>query len=208
MCIKCRKNPCESGRRYCHGCYLERRMAQYYKKGGNKNKKRYGYGFCGLCKKKIRLNRPEQKYCLECYRNIHSSGKFLNPYEPAHGGGYCWLHRRIAEEVLQRKLNTNEVVHHLDDNPKNNKLTNLVVISRTNHVRLHHFIREQRAILEKSSIVNGENCWDTLIVPITTTWLETASVKVIKLWEIGQSAAEFLKDISQEEGSETMHSTP
>lgn len=49
---------------------------------------------------------------------------------------------------------------------------------------------------------NSENCWNSLIVPMTTTWLETTNVKVIKLWEIGQSAAEPL---SNEEGSETMH---
>ena len=42
---------------------------------------------------------------------------------------------------------------------------------------------------------------------MTTTWLETANVKVQKLWEIGQSAAELLNEKSQEEGSETMHGT-
>lgn len=40
---------------------------------------------------------------------------------------------------------------------------------------------------------------------MTTAWLETANVKVIKLWELGQSAAEPLNEISHEEGSETMH---
>lgn len=49
---------------------------------------------------------------------------------------------------------------------------------------------------------NSANCWNSLIVPMTTTWLETTNVKVIKLWEIGQSAA---KPLLNEEGSETMH---
>ena len=40
---------------------------------------------------------------------------------------------------------------------------------------------------------------------MTTTWLETASVKVKKLSEIGQPAAEPLLN---EEGSETMHVPP
>lgn len=47
---------------------------------------------------------------------------------------------------------------------------------------------------------NRGNCWNTLIVPMTTAWLETTSAKVIKLWEIGQSASEPLLN---EEGSET-----
>lgn len=194
ICIKCKKNPCVKGRRYCYDCYLERVRIRYHEKGGNRSKKRYGLGFCQLCDKKIKLNSKEQKYCLDCARSINRTGKLPNSYEPAHGGGYCWLHRRTAERILGRKLNTNEVVHHMDDNPKNNEIENLIVISRSNHGKLHRFLREQRALLEKSGNLNGENCWKTLIAPMTTTWLETAGVKVIKLWEIGQSAAEFLKD--------------
>lgn len=38
---------------------------------------------------------------------------------------------------------------------------------------------------------------------MTTARLETTDAKVIKIWEIGQSAAEPLQN---EEGSETMHS--
>jgi hypothetical protein len=67
-----------------------------------------------------------------------------------------------------------------------------------------------RASLEKSGDVKDENCWKTLIAQITTTWLETASVKVIKLSEIGQSAAEAPKtgNNCQGEGSETMRVPP
>jgi hypothetical protein len=102
------------------------------------------------------------------------------------------MHRRVAEKILGRKLNTNEVVHHLDGDPKNNSLDNLIVLSRSKHASLHSYLRTQGAILSKGNIENFENCWKDLIVPMTTTWLETASVKVIKLWEIGQSAAEPL----------------
>jgi len=42
---------------------------------------------------------------------------------------------------------------------------------------------------------------------MTTAWLEITNAKVIKLWEIGQSAAEPLKIKIHEEGSETMHDT-
>ncbi len=51
----------------------------------------------------------------------------------------------------------------------------------------------------------NENCWNTLRVQMTTTWLETASVNVIKLSEIGQSAAESLLN---GKGSETMYVPP
>lgn len=110
-------------------------------------------------------------------------------------------HRNIAEQTLGRKLNTDEVVHHIDGNPKNNSLDNLIVLPRAKHAALHQFLYKQGALLEKSNNGNDENCWKTLIAQMTTTWLETANVNVRKLSEIGQSAAELLN----EEGSETMH---
>ena len=58
--------------------------------------------------------------------------------------------------------------------------------------------KRMRVVLEKSNNENIENCWNNLIVPMTTAWLETTSAKVIKLSEIGQSAAETLNDNSQE----------
>ena len=69
---------------------------------------------------------------------------------------------------------------------------------------------QQRVIFEKSRNENPENCWNNLIVPITTAWLETAGANVIKIWEIGQSAAELAPTCNnvEQEGSETKHDTP
>jgi hypothetical protein len=55
-----------------------------------------------------------------------------------------------------------------------------------------------------------ENCWNSLRGQLTTTWLEITSVNVIKIIDIGQSAAEPLNEdciyiFSNEEGSETMY---
>ena len=47
------------------------------------------------------------------------------------------LHRHVMELKLGRKLTRNEVVHHADGNPLNNDPTNLVVLSRPEHQRLH-----------------------------------------------------------------------
>jgi hypothetical protein len=194
LCIECEKEPRIKGRRYCKACYLNRRKEKYRLNGGNSSKKRYGTGNCNKCGKDIKLNSKDQKWCLKCFREISSFGSShaTNNYENAKGGGYCWMHRRIAEEVLGRKLKTNEVVHHVDLDVNNNSIKNLMVISRRMHGKLQAYIRAQGALLEKSGSEQNENCWNTLIAPMTTTWLETAGVKVIKLWEIGQSAAEPL----------------
>ena len=198
-------NACEKGRKYCREHYLERKREQT--KARYKLRGRWKITIkCILCGKEVQACRRTQIFCMDCYKSTKKIGAIpKNSYENAHKAGYSWAHRRIAESVLNRKLQTNEVVHHLDGDPKNNSISNLIVINRDKHASLHNYLRLQGALLLKSNNEYFENCWKSLIVPMTTTWLETASVKVIKLWEIGQSAAEPLES---EEGSETMHEAP
>lgn len=47
------------------------------------------------------------------------------------------LHRVIMEEHLGRKLTTDEVVHHIDRNKKNNDISNLQVMTWSEHSKLH-----------------------------------------------------------------------
>lgn len=46
-------------------------------------------------------------------------------------------HRLIMEKYLGRKLKKNEQVHHKDGNSLNNKLSNLVVLSPSEHSKYH-----------------------------------------------------------------------
>lgn len=46
-------------------------------------------------------------------------------------------HVVVAEQILGRKLKPYEVVHHIDRNKRNNDPSNLVVLSRQDHARLH-----------------------------------------------------------------------
>lgn len=46
-------------------------------------------------------------------------------------------HRRIMELKLGRFLTQDEVVHHIDKDPSNNKPSNLVIMTRAEHSRLH-----------------------------------------------------------------------
>jgi len=57
--------------------------------------------------------------------------------------GYKYLgkraeHRQLMERLLGRRLAYNEVVHHKDENPLNNDPSNLEVIYRGDHARLHN----------------------------------------------------------------------
>lgn len=46
-------------------------------------------------------------------------------------------HRLVAEQILGRKLKENEIVHHKDNNKKNNDPSNLEVMTQAEHAREH-----------------------------------------------------------------------
>jgi transposase-like protein len=63
-------------------------------------------------------------------------------YNPSHKdtnflGKYVYEYRLIAEKKIGRALNKNEIVHHIDNNPKNNNLDNLLVLTQSQHINLH-----------------------------------------------------------------------
>lgn len=53
-----------------------------------------------------------------------------------------YVHRRIAEERLGRKLTRRDNVHHIDSDKTNNKPENLLVITNRAHTNLHRVMRE------------------------------------------------------------------
>ena len=53
------------------------------------------------------------------------------------------LHRHLMEVHLGRSLGFNEVVHHINGNKHDNRLENLEVVSRSDHMRMHPEILER-----------------------------------------------------------------
>mgnify|MGYP006921294956 CR=1 FL=1 len=61
------------------------------------------------------------------------------PLHPkANSNGLYPLHRVLAENKIGRQLKSDEVVHHKDGNKENNKISNLVVLTRSAHSKEHH----------------------------------------------------------------------
>jgi len=58
-------------------------------------------------------------------------------------GRRVWEHRWLMEQKLGRKLETWEEVHHIDRDATNNRLDNLVVLVRKEHVE---FRKKQREV--------------------------------------------------------------
>lgn len=207
VCKECGQ-PREKGRKLCRPCNLKRLKVSFTK--SHQENGRYTWNLkCEACGEMYKAWRKEQKFCSTCWKTRGElAAETITTGNYVYGSGgvgkrYLYQHRQIAENVIKRELETNEIVHHMDDNPKNNDVKNLVIMDRRTHGKLHKYLDDQRVIIEKSVNDNLRNCWNSLIIPMTTTWLERAGVKVIKLWELGQSAAEpFLNG----EGSETQAS--
>lgn len=51
--------------------------------------------------------------------------------------GYVGEHVLIIEKNIGRYLEEGEVVHHIDENPLNNNIENLLLLTKADHMRLH-----------------------------------------------------------------------
>ena len=51
--------------------------------------------------------------------------------------GYCREHVKVMSDHIGRKLTEEEQVHHKDENKLNNDLSNLQIVSKAEHVRIH-----------------------------------------------------------------------
>ena len=58
-------------------------------------------------------------------------------YEGVYSNGFIAEHVYLMEQLIGRKLSKDEVVHHKDRNKRNNALENLVLMTRSEHMKLH-----------------------------------------------------------------------
>ena len=54
--------------------------------------------------------------------------------------GYIRRHRLIMEKFIGRYLRPDEEIHHIDFNKENNHISNLQILSKEEHARLHGYV--------------------------------------------------------------------
>lgn len=86
---------------------------------------------------------------LHYYDVTASKGQYTYARVPDHPNatstGYVLEHRVVVENWVGRYLTDDEVVHHINDNKKDNRLENLRLMSRKDHGHLH---KKPRVYLE------------------------------------------------------------
>lgn len=61
-------------------------------------------------------------------------------------------HRYVMQKHLGRELRSNEIVHHIDGNKANNDISNLEIVSRSEHIKMHPEIAEKSLNKRKRKI--------------------------------------------------------
>jgi len=185
-CVDCDKKGVKERNR-CEVCAKEHNRMRA-RRQNEKFGRYYKKGICLYCGKEVKIWRKSQIFHGECLKKFKAETK-SDDNKIAIGRYYA---RKIAISNGVRITNKN-CVHYIDENPMNNNLDNLLVITIRDHSKLHNFLWQERSLWLKDQSKYSENCWDTLRVRLTTAWIEMSSAMVIKISEIGQSAAEPLK---------------
>lgn len=60
------------------------------------------------------------------------------PEHPSNNNGYVLEHRYVVECAIGRFLESNEVVHHINEVKTDNRLGNLYLCTPEEHVRIHN----------------------------------------------------------------------
>ena len=104
--------------------------------------------FCEQCSKEFKPTRGKQRFCsrtcaaLASRGSKHPRGGHTRKKDGYHviqvDGKNMLEHRHIMEQHIGRKLERKEVVHHIDGNPSNNMIANLLlIINQSEHIKSH-----------------------------------------------------------------------
>ena len=152
ICTQCKESYISQSNngKYCSVCRVRMQKIQ-----SAESKKRQVKWRCIICGKRLKDYR--NKFCRMCFKEYvrgennpsWNGGQFIN----AKGYTVIWQSSRYIQEshiVWERthgmKLPDNLILHHINGNTKDNRPSNLMAMTRSNHTILHWRFRKLRSV--------------------------------------------------------------
>lgn len=155
---------------------------------GKKSIARWGNTPCSItgCKNTVKAKGLCNMHYLRAFKPRSDwAAKAVNQpaplIQPRGAGSYCFIrgktiytpdgrrtaeHRYFAEQSLGRRLSSDEIVHHINGDKFDNRLENLVVLTRSQHSTLHKYIGDPQRTLTKDELVEIKHKLDLLITAL------------------------------------------
>ena len=97
-------------------------------------------------------------------RKAHKQSGYIEIKTP---NGWIREHRYVMERFIGRKLNQDELVHHIDGNILNNNINNLQLMMRGEHIAHHNTGSVKSAETRKKISIAGQGCQNAykLVLP-------------------------------------------
>ena len=135
-CLNC------NGIHYKLPCQMQKGRGKFCSKEcANKHRQHGTTTNCEFCGNEFYRRFGERKKAVSqfCSKECYSNDRVLNAKKTTYLKiGARHIHIIVAELALKRPLAVGEVVHHIDENKKNNSIENLAVLpSQTIHAKVH-----------------------------------------------------------------------
>lgn len=92
----------------------------------------------------LKIPKKKSRYLYLRVRRLRWNMDIVD-YDPIDSSGYqnkcIYEHRKIWEREHNKKIPNGFLVHHIDRNKANNQISNLLLISREDHPKLHRILR-------------------------------------------------------------------
>ena len=85
-------------------------------------------------------------------KRTKSDTGYIEIYSPNHPNANkrncVYEHQLIMEKHIGRYIRKGEVVHHIDGNKSNNDINNLMLLTNSDHIKLHAIMRRSKKLME------------------------------------------------------------